>query len=177
MQENTEKFILPPYVSGFYKDGGRTPEKVSLSIFRDACEKLAHGVGWELKRVLDFSGQPSRSYHLAVFAAGDAHERLVLCNKYYPIVAFAKVVQPSADGHSFDYEKGMPENEYIEPGEGGQFFTPRFTALDKAYLAVTVDADNPSDAVVVSKLSDYEFAEFAYWEPKIVADVVFNNWG
>ena len=172
MQPELEKFILPPYVSGFYKDGGRTAEKVPFGLFSESCKKLADESDFTLVKAYDFSGQPNRSYHLAAFTG--KLNLLAMCNKYYPIVAFSVIESPSTN---FDFNISMPKNEYLDGAEMAPFFSEHFTVLDKAYLAITVDADNPSDAKVVSRLSDNEFAEFAYWEPKVVADIVFNNWG
>ncbi len=168
---STSAFLLPAGISGFFETGTKAPPLLNFEDFARACEKAGNLSNFSLRQVYNFNEQPARSYHAAVFFRDTT--LLALCNKYFPVVAFARIAN-GAEAQLLDH---MPENEYVNVPELSHIFEEGFTVLDKTGLTITVDADVPEDALAVSLLSDNEFAEFAYWEPKIVADIIFNNWG
>ncbi|UZR94368.1 hypothetical protein [Chondrinema litorale] len=170
----TSKYILPPGVSGFYKEGEDTPASIDVYQFRKACENLVEKTGYLLEAFYDFTLSETKSYHLAVVFKPDNSYILIFCNRYYPIIAFSKVLDiKNINQADFD----LPENEFFDNEQLATFFKNNYEVLTCDYLSITVDADNEDDAVTVKRLTFYEFAEFSFWKPQTLGDIIFNDWG
>ena len=167
-------FQLPPGVSGFYEENEATPAKADVYLFRRCCEQLAENTNYHLHNFYDFSESTTKSYHLAIFRHISDGFILVFCNRYYPLVAFSKVED---DTHIEKADLQLPKNEFIDDDLLKQYFKENFEVLNSDYLGITVDADNEEDAITVKQLTFYEFAEFSFWKPQVLADIIFNNWG
>ncbi|MEM1136589.1 MAG: hypothetical protein AAGI07_12185 [Bacteroidota bacterium] len=172
--ENQEIFRLPAGVSGFYKEDEPTPSAVDVNQFRKACEQLAEQSGYTLHTFYDFSASKTKSYHLAILAKDTESYIMVFCNRYYPIVAFSRVLEIEKIAQA---DLSLPENTFFDDDQIAAFFKEDFTVLASDYLSITVDADNEADALAVEKLTFYEFAEFSFWKPQLLAEIIFNNWG
>ena len=172
--KKTEKFILPPGVSGFYKENENTPSLVDIYLFRKFCENLAEKTGFQLYSFYDFSSSNSKSYHLAIITKSESEFILIFCNKYYPLIAFSKVLD-SKNINQADFD--LPKNEFFDDEKLASYFKTDFKILNSDFLSITVDADNEEDAIAVKELTFYEFAEFSFWKPQVLAEIIFNNWG
>ncbi len=172
--ETKEIYQLPAGVSGFFEENVETPKRTDVNQFRKCCENLAENSDYQMIDFFNFNSMPTKSYHLASFKHKTGGYILIFCNRYFPLVAFSQV----ADGKTVEQvDLMLPENEFFDDDLLDQYFKNDFEVLSSAYLGITVDADNIEDAKAVKQLTFYEFAEFSFWKPQVLADIVFNNWG
>lgn len=172
--------LLPEKVSGFHDPGDPPPSLFPFSILEKKCEQIDQMSEYSLVKAIDFLEEENRSYYLVLIRHFTKGHFLIFCNKYYPLVAFSHLVeQPLYQEPSLTtIEKGeIPPNEFVNLPDLEPFLKPEFTVLEKDFLAKSVNADNPQDAISVSKLCHSEFAEFSFWKPKVLSDIIFNNWG
>lgn len=160
------QIIFTKGVSGFARN--IQPDSALLSRFEQAIARLAEAEGWQVKTA---SARLCHSFAYQVLLhepTGQA--RLVFCNRVAPLVALAQVVNWRGDS--------LPENRFISDERWAAWLDDQgFAVLAQALLEQKLDADIPESAALVQQLDDLEFAEFAYWEPKTVADIIFNDWG
>jgi len=170
-------YILPEKVSGFYDKGDTPPKAFPFSLFRKNCKQIDQQSEYSVLGMTDFPSQPNRSYYLTLLQHFVKGHFFIFCNRYYPLIAFSRLLDDSTPDFR-SIEGGMlPGNEFIDLPELHALLNKEFVVLDKEYLATSVNADNPEDAVSVSKLSYKEFAEFSFWKPRVISDIIFNNWG
>jgi hypothetical protein len=167
-----QPFILPSGISGLHTTCLPDDQGQYLELFRQACQQATHLSGRVLLNVYDLLNEVDRTYHLACIQTQEG-TLLIFCNKYYPIVAVSQVTQEDAMA-ALPWQ--LPPNQFTEAPELRHFFEPSFTILSPEYLRIPVNSDIPELARAVSQLDDFEFAEFSYWEPKYISDIVFNSW-
>lgn len=168
----TNSFSFPAGISGFWSKKDTPPPTLDTNLFQEKCEEVKN-VGFNLIAI-HFAPKKKFSYHAALFEKDDK-QIVVFCNKYYPIVAFApaETKLTAKDLASFE-----PPSTYVEDEILSAYFNQApFQVIPGDILRLEVDADNPETTSVVHLLYDVEFAEFAFWEPRSMGDVVFNNWG
>ncbi len=170
--EQRSSFSFPAGVSGFWSKKDPAPSPFAPALFEDRCAQ-ARALDFELKAVA-LAQQPKRSYHLALLEK-PGEQLVVFCNKYYPLVAFFVPPVPILPEKLHEV---LPPPVYVAHPELAQLFAQApFQVIPAEVLALEVDADNPATTGVVCHLYDAEFAEFAFWEPRAMGDVAFNNWG
>lgn len=168
-----DKITLPPNISGFFGKEIIQPH-TDIKVFRHYCEDLSKE-GYHLVDWIDLGLNTSRSYHLALFENPFGKQYLVFCNKYYPYVGFSEVIAENKLSY-IDTSQVLPSNQYIDNETLAHHYSRYFIVIPTDILQTKVDADDIANTYIVSKLTNYEFAEFAYYEPKIIGDIVFNNW-
>lgn len=169
---NTTPFSFPAGISGFWSKKDTPPPTLDTQLFQEKCEEVKT-VGFNLISI-HFTDKKKQSYHSALLEK-DGEQIIVLCNKYYPIVAFAEPESKISESELSKYE---PPKVYVEHEILAAYFNQApFQVIPSEILRLEVDADNPETTSVVHLLYDVEFAEFAFWEPRSMGDVVFNNWG
>ncbi len=173
--DKDEFFVLPTGVSGFFESGGELPQ-ILFEDFEKACLQIASASHFDLKEMYGFEDEPTRSYYLA-FLTSEQGNVLVFCNKYFQLVAVSELMEKVSSLKEFLAKGEMPQNQFSDVPEVSQNLPEGYDYLTSAYLAKSVDADNEEDALAVKALSDIEFAEFSYWEPRQLSDIIFNNWG
>ncbi len=165
-------FFFPAGISGFWSKKDTPPPILETSLFQEKCEEVKT-IGYELIAI-HFAENKRQSYHSALLQKNE-EQIVVFCNKYYPIVAFT---QPNALLSANDLIQFEPPSVYVAHEMLAAYFNQApFQVIPSEILRLEVDADNPETTSVVHLLYDVEFAEFAFWEPRSMGDVVFNNWG
>ncbi|MDW7694676.1 hypothetical protein R9C00_07980 [Flammeovirgaceae bacterium SG7u.111] len=168
-------FVLPTGVSGFFESGGELPQ-ILFEDFEKACLQIAAASHFDLKETYAFEDEPTRNYYLA-FLTSEQGNVLVFCNKYFQLIAVSELMEKISSLKEFLAKGKMPQNQFADVPEVFQSLPKGYDYLTPTYLAKSVNADNEEDALAVNALSDIEFAEFSYWEPRQLSDIVFNNWG
>jgi len=85
----------------------------------------------------------------------------VLCNAYYPVLAFTDNTQDRFGSIHF-----------VEAGRLAQSFAKitRFTPLNIQYL------QHKPVPFLLEDLDEVEHKQIQYWKPKQVGDIIFNHW-
>lgn len=164
--------IFPPKVSGFY--AGEPPSLIStIQIEQELAvlQGLPVTASWFL-----FNLEPYHhySYHLCHIEYGET-SYLFFINKYAKIGALSKV-HPSASIEGWHIDEELPRNSYDDWKEGTRLLASHWAIVPPDILTLSVDADNPESQRIVSELQNEEFAQFAYWEPQNMGNILFNNW-
>ncbi len=174
MEQTTSQpsFSFPAGISGFWGKKDAPPPTFAPTLFEERCQQT-RALDFELASIA-FANEKKQTYHVALLQKSN-EQLLVFCNKYYPIVAFAIPESSLAPEHLPRIE---PPHTYAEHEALAQLFNQEpFQVIPTPILRLEVDADNPETTAVVHQLYDAEFAEFAFWEPRSMGDVVFNRWG
>ena len=90
----------------------------------------------------------------------------IMCNQYYPLIGYCAVPAARLSGGKFT---DVPELD--------TFFEKDFKILRQDFLENPVNADNKRSRIILQNIGHEEFAQFAYWEPEIIGEIVFNRWG
>jgi hypothetical protein len=152
---NQLELILPPKVTGYYDrhapaPGGHEPA------FRQGCQLLAEAHGLTLQELALAS---PGNYWVARFAGyGSEPDLEARCNLFFPLMGFFR------------------QGAYADLPAMARCFPPPLVVLPAAFLATKLDSENEASNLAVSRLHDAEFAQFAYREPHILADIVFHRW-
>lgn len=171
---HTEAFHFPAGISGFWGRKDKPPPQFEPTLFEQKCAETAQ-IGYQLLSFVA-AKKKKQSYHLALVEEDSGEKRfVVICNKYYPIVAFALPSEPLKPALLSEFKP--PQTYVSNAGLFTHFNTSPFCVIPTEVLQLEVDADNPETAAVMHQLYDTEFAEFAFWEPRCMGDIAFNNWG
>jgi hypothetical protein len=164
--------MLPPKVSGFHNPGEAPPEPLGQGLLH---EELA-GVRQQARRWrwADYSQQPNWSYHAGLWLWED-EPLLLLVNKYYRLAACSRVDDRQA-WEAWQPGQPLPRNQYIDFPALREWLPESWVLLPQAFLLQAVDADQAESQAAVAQLQLQEFAEFSYWEPRNMGNIVFNNW-
>lgn len=169
----TDIYVLPPKISGFHDRTSPAPKLWNLKPFQQCCQRVVQGGIFEVIHFFDFTQHPSKSYHFTLFVRGEQFY-LVFVNKYYPYIAIAQVLVPISVVH--DLVNELPVNQFVDVPALAKYFEGDFEVLPASFLERSPDADDPESAAIVKDLEKAEFAEFAYWEPRCIGEIIFNNW-
>lgn len=163
------EYAFPKGVSGFLA----VPE-LGQDTFRKACEAITASGAYKLLAIAPAEAQPNLSYYAAFLEEAQTGRMLLLFgNRYAPCVA----VGICAEGTVFkDTSFPWPPHAFDYPAAIAAGLPAGWVLLPPELLTHKVDADNELSAAVVQHLANEEFSEFAYWEPRVMADVAFNNW-
>ena len=123
--------------------------------------------------LLKFTFDPTYSYRACLLQKPE-QAILVLCNKFYPIVALAEVNLQRLP--TTDLTKALPENRFSELELWSKIFSADYRVLPPEHLLLPADADNDQSRQLLANLTRAEAAELSYFAPKLIKDVVFNNW-
>ncbi|PWJ44456.1 hypothetical protein [Sediminitomix flava] len=149
---------LPTYISGFFpQDYEKEPfdlDKFLQQVFTDSKIDFS-------KAVIDRQSS-DHTYILVKFKYDDV-ALLLLSHKYFPVMAISK--------NNFGSFEFLDIPELVEA-----FFQKSVKVLSKATLETPVNGHHPTCVQLVKDLADIEFAEFAFYEPKYISDIVFNRW-
>ena len=167
------QIIFPPKTTGFYNPDEQPPVLQSLEGFMKACEQMASIKGFELLTLFDYTDIPSKSYHLQLMKDQDGQGFFIFVNKYSPLIAFSKIDAINWEGWNGEGE--MPQNHYVDMIELTSYFHG-MDVIPVEVLLMPIDADEAESAVVVQQLQDAEFAEFSFFAPQNLGNLVFNNW-
>jgi len=170
----TQQIIFPPKVTGFHNPSDSAPELQDLKPFHLKCQAISAVGLLNPIEFFDYSAEPSRSYHLQLAEDSRSIGYFLFLNKYAPLVAISKMLDNS--WKSWDGTGELPPNQYIDFPELEAYFQPDFQLIPVATLLLPIDADKPESAAVVQNLQDSEFAEFSYFAPQNLGNLVFNNW-
>ncbi|MEH0155592.1 hypothetical protein V6R21_15705 [Limibacter armeniacum] len=163
-------FTLPTYISGFTEEGVSPLNHIEPYEFRLF---LSRQKGVEILSFHDFETDYDCSYMLSLVEMND-DKFLIFCNKYFPYVAVSKVLE---EGVSLKDETAeLPRNRFVKDIGLSEIDDLPFSFLEVELLELKVDADNADSMFVLKQISDTEFAEFSYWQPLIIADIIFNRW-
>lgn len=163
-----ETLILPRGVSGF---GIKNQKELSVSDLKKAAEAITEQLGFEMDWV-DGSSNTNCTYHFAILYGSTSEsksQKALLIHKFFPLAALVKF-----DGSSRAEEQGEL-NEFIF-SEASARLVGEFHLFSGAFLNHPADGDDPICEEVLQLLSNEEFAEFAYYEPRCLGDIIFNNW-
>lgn len=162
------KFIqLPPHISGFTSAYHKAIPCVSLR----KIENFIQDLPFEFKKFTN--NNKSKNYNYHYLSAKNKEEKfLIFFNKLYPIIAVSKILESNQASYS-----DLPKNEFVDvPSLESYAKQHQFILLRKELLEQKMDADIPVVQSIVGQLSQVEFAEFSYYEPQVIADIIFNNW-
>ncbi len=158
--------ILPKGISGFCGSAVKelSAEEVN-AIFDELQERGNHT---PMQRMYAFA-KADRTFH-ALIAGKKEGDVGYFLNRFFPFLAKVQVT-PNAASNSI-----LKEFSSFEFAEGYFPISKPVTWLPSDFLHHKVDADDPFVELVMQKLSNQEFAEFAYYEPRMLAHVIFNDW-
>ena len=164
---------FPPNITGFHNPNKPAPNQIELDDFKAVCATIKAVESFELIRFFDYSEQENKSYHLQLIEK-ERKAYFIFLNKYVPFIAFSEIFEENWKGWSGVGE--LPKNRYVDFPELAKYFQSDFQVIPQEILLLPIDADNPKSAAVVQKLEDAEFAEFSYFAPQCLGNIVFNNW-
>ncbi|MEN7551421.1 hypothetical protein AAG747_26125 [Rapidithrix thailandica] len=169
-----DNLVFPPNASGFFSKGAEIFTKVDWSEFEKHCKLVDAQTDYTLKFLLRRKLEDNHSYHEAIFLTPENKGLFVFVNKFYPFIAISQSLMPLTE--ELSEKEGLPDNEFINHQELASVFEPVFTVISKEVLTKKLDADDEIASKYVQQLTFHEFAEFAYWEPRIMANILFNKW-
>ncbi|WP_281614092.1 hypothetical protein [Flammeovirga sp. SubArs3] len=160
---NEEKLInyrLPKGITGFVESENKT---IDLSLWEETVKSF-----FSIKANIQFSDRYSYTYQIIEF---NNELYLLFKNKYTDFFAIAKV-----DDENEEYHK-IPNHYFFDEFEIIDFLEAMgFIHYPTALLELKVDGANPLITNLLKELSDSEFGQFSYFEPKIIANIIFNDW-
>ena len=148
---------LPTGITGF-----DSPEEgVSVERFRSACQAAVRQAYGKLTQVRAAHEHATTNFHEALVSLHDGKETVrVLCNAYFPIIAFTS---PAT-------REGDVRLRFLDCPELARSLSSEFTVLSAQ------DAGAGVSPQVISQLGETELAQLKYWKPQRIGDVVFNYW-
>ncbi|GAA4843144.1 hypothetical protein [Algivirga pacifica] len=155
---------LPAAISGY----GKIQEEVAPERFKNYLK----GLPLTLLDFQSFQQEPNYSYMLGLLL--DAEQQkfyYFFCNKYYPYIACAEIKEMAETRIT----PHLLVNQFVDLTEVKD---PEgyFTILPVYFLEKKVTSDELLISHILQHLEHQEFAEFAYWEPRILANIIFNRW-
>jgi hypothetical protein len=162
--------VLPPNVSGFFDH--QPPALLPVKELQQGIEGLRTLEGFKDLVFADCTGQTSRSYHWALLELKEG-SYFIFLNKYHRIAACSRIKHAV---QARDWEEELPENMYVHHSGIFAVLEETFTVLYPELLMLPIDPDKGDSVPVVARLQLSEFAEFSFWEPRNIGQVVFNNW-
>jgi hypothetical protein len=169
-----ETFALPPKTSGFYNTDDSPPEEMPMAEVSRALDGLHSLPGIEKLESISYAQEPNRNYHLAIVQA-NGEWRLVFVNKYYPIVACSRVLDEIALV-KWGRKGELPANEYMDWPEIAAVLPQNWRIAPKSMLLTRIDPDEGLSTPMIENLQNREFAEFSFYDPRYVGQIIFNNW-
>ena len=164
--------IFPPKVSGFYERKSGPPALLPVADLKQALHDLdGLGIQWQL---IDFSHQPNYSYHVC-FISWQDKGYFFFMNKYYYLAAFSQI-EDMEEWQNWEEGQLLPRNQYTDIPQLHDILSTPWTILPEEMIIQKVDADNEISQKIVMNLQNAEFAEFSYWEPQNMGNILFNNW-
>jgi hypothetical protein len=166
-------WTLPAMISG-YRDQYMPPLPTSkVSAFSQWCQLAAEQGIFRLHTLCLRTEAKAGSYHYAGISFADTDGFfLLLCNRFHPFAGLAAIaVLPSACQ--------IPEQALTfcdHPLISQHFHLPEFNLLPAEFLNNKIDSEDSISQGAVSNLCNEEFAQFTYWQPKTLGDVVFHYW-
>ncbi len=171
--ERKKTIQFPKNITGFRNPKKPAPNQIGLENFRAICAIIEAVESFDLIQFFDYSEQENKSYHLQLIEKeGKAY--FIFLNKYAPFIAFSEIFEEN--WRSWNGNGELPKNRYIDIPELTKHFQTDFQIIPQATLLLPIDADNPKSAEVVQNLEDAEFAEFSYFAPQCLGNIVFNDW-
>ncbi|MFT5616812.1 MAG: hypothetical protein ACI85I_000026 [Arenicella sp.] len=167
------QLIFPKNITGFHNLNKPAPSQIGLERFKAICITIKAVGDFDLIQFFDYSEQGNKSYHLQLIEKeGNAY--FIFLNKYASFIAFSEILEEN--WQSWNGEGELPKNRYIDFPQLTKYFQTDFQIIPQEILLLPIDADNPKSAEVVQNLEDAEFAEFSYFAPQCLGNIVFNNW-
>jgi hypothetical protein len=134
---------------------------VSVKQFTSACHAAARQAKGLVEQVQQAYGQVTPNFHEAVVTILDGSKKVrVLCNAYYPIVAFA-----SPSTFEGDSKLQFIDCQELAVSLGSEF---RIFGASEATAAISPDA--------ITNLGATELQQMRYWRPERIGEVIFNHW-
>jgi hypothetical protein len=169
----SKNIIFPANITGFYNPNESAPKPLELDTFKTICNTLKTVGDFDLIQFFDYSDDADKSYHLQLIEK-EGKWYFIFLNKYSPLIAFSEIFEKNWSG--WNGKEELPKNRYIDMPELAKHFPTDFQLIPQEILLLPIDADNPKSAEVVQNLKDAEFAEFSYFAPQCLGNIVFNNW-
>lgn len=149
--------ILPKGITGFAPDDSPYTPATSFRAFKTVCHAAARRLYGRVISVTSCEGQVTPNFHVA-----ELHLRsgvyFVLCNAYHPWLA-AVAQRPT-----------WMEGPFLDSAElqGAAWSGFRFLVPEQLEEPPTLEA--------LRALGPDELAQFLYWKPERLGDVLFNFW-
>ena len=154
---------LPKGITGFYdsrKDVA--PSLVDPSEFKSACFHAARLADATVTHFQSSTEKYPCSYHTAVVRLKHADESFdVLCNAYYPMLAFV-------DPNKSEWGRLC----FVAAPAVAAFFrqATSFSPISIDYLQMYPASEMLTD------LNEAERSQVHYWKPQQIGDIIFNDW-
>ena len=148
---------LPKGVTGF------DPPEVGVDVrrFTSACHAAARQVAGRVLQVSPAHVTVTSSFYQASVTVRTRPDTLrVLCNAYYPIVAFAS---PAA----FEGDMNL---DFVDCAELADLLRDEFTILTRQDACANLAPE------LIASLSETELDQMRHWQAQRIGDLIFNYW-